>query len=88
MKGREIYNLIQQTAAAIVSVFQSGATSQKTTLKELKKAGAKYGMWDSITDEDIENADDGTDAGFDETTMPPPPQQPEQEEGAPNGQGE
>lgn len=73
---QERANLIQQTAAAIVSVYQSAAISQKTALKELKKTGAKYGMWDSITDEDIEKADDGTDAGFDETTTPPPPPQP------------
>ena len=62
-------NLIQQGSAAIVSVFQSGLISQKTALVELRKSGASYGMWDSITDDDIDRADDMTDAGMDELGM-------------------
>lgn len=53
-------SLIQQAANAINSVFQSGIISQRTALKELRQSGATYGMWSNITDEDIENADDGT----------------------------
>jgi len=72
-------NLIQQGSAAIVSVFQSGLISQKTALKELRQSGATYGMWSNITDEDIDKADDGTDAGMDELGMggllPPAPDQ-------------
>lgn len=62
-------DLIQQGSAAIVSVFQSGLISQKTALKELRQSGATYGMWSNITDEDIENADDMSDAGMDELGM-------------------
>lgn len=62
-------DLIQQGSAAIVSVFQSGLISQKTALKELRQSGATYGMWSNITDEDIDNADDQSDAGMDELGM-------------------
>ncbi|MBR2800343.1 MAG: DUF1073 domain-containing protein [Oscillospiraceae bacterium] len=50
--------LIQQTANAINSVFNSGIISQKTALLELRQSGTEFGMWTNITDEDIENADD------------------------------
>lgn len=50
--------LIQQTANAINSVFNSGIISQKTALQELRQSGTEYGMWTNITDEDIDNADD------------------------------
>lgn len=53
-------NLIQQSSAAIVSVFQAGVISQRTALKELHQSGMPLGMWTNITDEDIDNADDGT----------------------------
>ena len=66
---QERANLIQQGSAAIVSVFQSGLISQKTALKELRQSGATYGMWSNITDEDIDNADDQSDAGMDELGM-------------------
>ena len=75
---KERADLIQQGSAAIVSVFQSGLISQKTALKELRQSGATYGMWSNITDEDINNADDQTDAQFDEMGMgltPPGPDQ-------------
>lgn len=62
-------NLIQQGSAAIVSVFQSGLISQKTALKELRQSGSTYGMWSNITDDDIENADDQSDASLDEIGM-------------------
>jgi len=62
---QERANLIQQTTTAIMSAFQAGAISQQIALKELKKTGTKYGMFDSITDEDIDNADAGLDSGFD-----------------------
>ncbi len=41
-------------------VFGSGIIRQRTALKELRAAGDPLGMWTNITDEDIENADDGT----------------------------
>ncbi len=53
-------NLIQQSANAINTVFQSGIISQRTALKELRQSGATFGMWSNITDEDIDKADDGT----------------------------
>ena len=53
-------NLAQQTATAIVSVFNAGIISQKTALKELRQSSENTGMWTNISDEDIENADNDT----------------------------
>lgn len=53
-------NLIQQSAAAITSVYNAGIISQKAALKELRQSGSSYGMWSNISDEDIDKADDGT----------------------------
>ncbi|MBR6705634.1 MAG: DUF1073 domain-containing protein [Clostridia bacterium] len=77
---QERASLIQQSSAAIVSVFQSGIISQQTALRELKQSGAQYGMWNAITDADIDNADDGTGAMFDELGMPGPyePEEPKE----------
>lgn len=50
--------LIQQTASAIVSVYQAGIISQPTALKELRQSGSTYGMWGQITDEEVEAASD------------------------------
>ena len=50
--------LIQQTASAIVSVYQAGIISQQTALKELRQSGSTYGMWGQITDEEVEAASD------------------------------
>ena len=51
-------SLIQQMSGSINSVFQSGIISQRTALMELRQSGEPLGMWDNITDEDIDNADD------------------------------
>lgn len=61
-------NLIQQSAAAITSVYQAGIISQRSALKELRQSGMSYGMWSNITDEDIEKADDGAEP-MDELSM-------------------
>lgn len=50
--------LIQQTASAIVSVYQAGIISQQTALKELRQSGSTYGMWGQITDEEVAAASD------------------------------
>jgi phage-related protein (TIGR01555 family) len=50
----------QRTAQAILQAFQLGAISQKTTLKELRATSSMTGLWSTITDEDIDNADDLT----------------------------
>lgn len=50
--------LIQQSAGAINSVFQSGIISQKIALMELRQSGAEFGMWTNISDEFIDQADD------------------------------
>jgi len=81
---QERANLIQQSSAAIVSVFQSGLISQKTALKELRQSGAKLDMWTNITDSDIDSADDETSAGMDEMGMegmlPAGPEMPQETE--------
>ena len=43
---------------SVTSAFTAGIISQKIALKELKASNDLTGMWASITDEDIENADD------------------------------
>ena len=53
-------NLIQQSADAILNVYNAGLISQQTALKELRQSGVAYSMWSNITDEDIENADSET----------------------------
>ena len=50
--------LIQQTASAIVSVYQAGIIAQQTALKELRQSGSTYGMWGQITDEEVAAASD------------------------------
>ncbi len=50
--------LAQQTASAIIEVYNSGLISQKTALKELRQSSENTGMWTNITDEDIEKASD------------------------------
>lgn len=57
---QERANLVQQTAAAITTVYQAGIISQKTALKELRSTESMTGMWSTIDDADVENADDGT----------------------------
>jgi len=49
--------LAKQTADAVVAVFNAGIISQRTGLKELKETARMTGMWNNITDEDIERAD-------------------------------
>lgn len=65
---------------AIMEPFNAGVISQKTALKELRQMADIIGMWSNITDEDIENADDGTspqgdmpDMGFPMPPMDLPP---------------
>lgn len=62
-------NLIQQTAGAINTAFQSGLISQRTALKELRESGKPLDMWKNITDEDVEKADDGTAPQGEEPTL-------------------
>jgi phage-related protein (TIGR01555 family) len=49
--------LAGQIGTAVTSVFTAGIISQKTALTELRNSTELTGMWQSITDEDIETAD-------------------------------
>lgn len=60
---QEIADLIKNKGDIINELFTSGILSQKQALKELKDIGEPIGMFQSITDEDIENADDTTNQG-------------------------
>ena len=51
-------NLAGQIGTAVTGAFTAGMISQKMALQELKNSTDITGMWQSITDEDIENADD------------------------------
>jgi phage-related protein (TIGR01555 family) len=59
----EIADLVKNKGDIINQLFTSGILSQKQALMELKDIGEPLGMFQSITDEDIENADDSTDMG-------------------------
>lgn len=59
----EIADLVKNKVDSINQLFTSGILSQKQSLQELKDIGEPLGMFQSITDEDIENADDSTDMG-------------------------
>jgi phage-related protein (TIGR01555 family) len=50
-------NILTQTSTAIIGAFNAGITSQKISLKELRESARATGMWNNITDEDIEKAD-------------------------------
>lgn len=47
-----------QTTTSIKDMFDSAIISQKIALKELRESARATGMWNNITDEDIERADD------------------------------
>ena len=57
---QERAGLVQQTAAAVNSVFQSGIISQQTALKELRATQSFTGMWGEISEEEVARADDGS----------------------------
>lgn len=46
-----------QTTTSIKDMYDSGIISQKIALKELRESARATGMWNNITDEDIERAD-------------------------------
>ncbi|MEK8128678.1 DUF1073 domain-containing protein [Paenibacillus filicis] len=60
---KEIAELSDKKTSAIVNLYTAGVISQKTSLKELKAMSETTGMFTSITDEDIEQADESTDPG-------------------------
>ena len=51
-------DLASKNTDSITKAFQAGLISQQTALKEMRSQSELTGMWQSITDEDIENADD------------------------------
>jgi len=54
---KERRDLAKQVADAIAGVYNLNIISQKTALKELRQSSEITGMWNNITDEDIEAAD-------------------------------
>lgn len=50
-------NILTQVTTAVNSTFQAGIISQQIALKELRESSRITGMWNNITDEDIEKAD-------------------------------
>lgn len=59
----EVADLVDKKSTAINNLFVSGILNQKHALSELKKMSDTTGMFSSITDEDIENAEEETDTG-------------------------
>jgi phage-related protein (TIGR01555 family) len=60
---KEKSDIAASRTTAILAPFTAGATTQATTLKELKNMSDSTGMWGNITDEDIEQADNVPDIG-------------------------
>ena len=54
----EMADLASKNTDSVTKAFQAGLISQQTALKELRSQSETTNMWQSITDEDIENADD------------------------------
>lgn len=53
-------DLMLKYTQAFALAFTSNIISQKIALKELRQTSSFTGAWSNISDEDIENADDGT----------------------------
>ena len=60
---KENADLAKSMAESVVSVYNANLISQQIALKELRQQSEQTGMWSNITDEDIANADTGTDFG-------------------------
>lgn len=60
--------LVEWTTRAITGAYQADLISQQVALKELRNTEAATGMWGSITNEDIDRADDMTGFGPGEGT--------------------
>lgn len=56
--NNEMADLASKNTDSVTKAFQAGLISQQTALKELRSQSETTNMWQSITDEDIENADD------------------------------
>lgn len=50
-------NILTQVTQAVNTTYQAGIISQRIALKELRESSRATGMWNNITDEDIEKAD-------------------------------
>jgi phage-related protein (TIGR01555 family) len=57
---KERVELAASSTTAVLDVYNTGAISQQTLLKELKEQSTVTGIWTNITDEMIEEADDET----------------------------
>ena len=57
---QELASILQQKSAAIKDAYASDIISQRTALREYRKLGDETGVFATITDEDIEKADDST----------------------------
>ena len=55
--------IMSKQAATVVQAFSAGIISQKMALRELQEQGKSIGAWNTITDDDIERADDEFDQG-------------------------
>jgi phage-related protein (TIGR01555 family) len=60
---KEIADLVEQKTAAIVNLVNAGIFSQKTALQELRQMADSTGTFGSITQEQIDRADDSTSQG-------------------------
>ncbi len=64
--------ILQQTSTAVAAMFNAGIISHKIALTELRESSDATGMWSSITDEDIAQADNNFGMSG-EAPLPPMP---------------
>lgn len=60
---QELASILQQKSAAIKDAYAANIISQKTALREYRKLGDETGVFATITDEDVDRADDTTGMG-------------------------
>lgn len=60
---KEIAELADKKTTAITAVYNAGLISQKIAMKELKSMSETTGLFTNITDEDIDQADEGFNVG-------------------------
>lgn len=81
-------NILTQVTTAVGTTFQAGIISQQIALKELRESSRITGMWNNITDEDIEKADSDFGIGGEPPDITGALQQPAGDEPQPDSGGE
>jgi hypothetical protein len=58
MSDKEKAEVANTVTTAVINAVEQGIVSEQTALKELRQSSEVTGIWSSITDDDIEQAND------------------------------